>query len=92
MSELDVDINQLTSRPSVRWLMEKLLPKILSWTTKVCGGSGISDYRAAKDSPIVTEADFASEYSRLKAKYGVQLVQVSFCWSHQEDPHNNRVI
>jgi tRNASer (uridine44-2'-O)-methyltransferase len=70
-----------TTVPSEEWLKDVLLPKIVKWSLEAAASSSTSHNRPKNG--LIPLDRFATTYSRMKDKYGRELVQN---WSESTDP------
>ncbi|EGD82916.1 hypothetical protein PTSG_03548 [Salpingoeca rosetta] len=70
------------SWPTVRWLRDRLLPKVVEWS--ISSGEGpLAKWRASEDTRPFTLTQYADKYQDLKAKYAETLVKE---WPESTDP------
>jgi tRNASer (uridine44-2'-O)-methyltransferase len=71
--------------PSVKWLAEKLLPKLASWMkTRSKESDGLTTkWKASPPNALINEDKYSKLYRHLKEKYGRKMTEI---WPEVTDP------
>ncbi|KAK3861311.1 hypothetical protein Pcinc_032691 [Petrolisthes cinctipes] len=68
------------NNPSLAWVQQKVLPKVVKWATEVKEDSEVEDKGSLR---LIRVQEYNQLYQKLKAKYGKQLVKM---WPEKTDP------